>query len=234
MPYKKIGLTTTSVEQRETEINRFPVRMPLKYRMVAAWEVEDCKKTERILHNAFRARKVQGEFFEDGDNSLITAVSSIMTGFNVGIRVELESTDLNNDDDNDVPPPGEIPTLEDALNKFKNKPYTEFFNKFISIAKEKGFDINCPPKADRIRLNIDGSNAVMYMYPQAKRIYTDSGEIKMTHQEAAQNIFINWEEKVLVHKNNTDRGLVYSIHTDNSNINDIDTILDMAKNNPRR
>ena len=229
LPYKKIGKTTVSVIIREKQINNFGTKMPLQYRMVAAWEVNDCDAEERFLHQVFSPKRVQGEFFDDVDNSLINAISVIMSHNGAGDKMNLEL-------DDEILPPGPGPEkpekgikdVSKAIEYFQGRPYTEFFNEFIKRAQEVGFTLDTPPKSECMSFTINGSNIKLYLFPKGDFIRAKSGEIKVQ-----TDAFGTWEEYIKTHKDNTYRSREFKTTLTNADMKDIDGILEMAKNNPR-
>lgn len=59
MGYYKIGVTSNPARRME----QFGVKLPFRTFIVAILECRDAYKTERALHNAYRHKRVHGEWF---------------------------------------------------------------------------------------------------------------------------------------------------------------------------
>ena len=95
---KKIGLTK-SLENRERELNS--TKFTVGYTFVRAWETgADTFKVEKSLHAILDDQRMDGEWFEDITNTLVSRLSKFMNiqGYP---EINLLRSDINNLDDND-------------------------------------------------------------------------------------------------------------------------------------
>lgn len=76
-PIKKIGITTDHPERREKEL--LGTMSPVKISIVKAWTNIDAKKVESMLHTLLDNTRLDGEYFWDGNETLVDAVSDFMT-----------------------------------------------------------------------------------------------------------------------------------------------------------
>lgn len=72
--YVKVGMTTSSVEQRMKELDSTGV--PLPFECFYAARVADCKRAERLLHDAFGDHRVRErrEFFQISPERIASAL----------------------------------------------------------------------------------------------------------------------------------------------------------------
>ena len=64
---KKIGLSIDPIS-REQSLTK--TKSPIRYRIVAAYKVDDMRKIEKMLHSILDSRRVFGEWFRDDDDTL--------------------------------------------------------------------------------------------------------------------------------------------------------------------
>lgn len=86
---KKIGLTK-SLEEREKALNS--TKFTIGYCMSEAYKVDDMFKVEKAIHSLLDHNRLEGEWFEDDDDSLKQRVNKFMT------TMGYEKVNLNNDD----------------------------------------------------------------------------------------------------------------------------------------
>ena len=78
-PIKKIGITTDHPERREKEL--LGTLSPIKISIVKAWTDIDAKAVEVMLHNILDNSRLDGEFFWDGNETLVDAVSDFISTY---------------------------------------------------------------------------------------------------------------------------------------------------------
>ncbi|MBL4680135.1 MAG: GIY-YIG nuclease family protein [Pseudomonadales bacterium] len=79
IPYKKVGITgagNATLDSRLQQISN--TKSPIKAQCVAAWEYRDAKKLEDALHLLLEDSRVEGEWFYDKEDSLVTRMHPIM------------------------------------------------------------------------------------------------------------------------------------------------------------
>ena len=92
-PIKKIGITTDHPERREKEL--LGTTSPVKIAIVKAWTNVDARALETTLHNILDNSRLDGEYFWDGNESLVEAV----TNFIVSYHPEAEEVIISDDVD---------------------------------------------------------------------------------------------------------------------------------------
>ena len=76
-PIKKIGITTGLPQRREKEL--LGTTSPIKVAIVKAWtNIDDARKVESMLHTILDNTRLDGEYFWDGKESLVEAVSAFI------------------------------------------------------------------------------------------------------------------------------------------------------------
>lgn len=93
-PIKKIGITTDHPERREREL--LGTLSPVKVAIVKAWTGIDARKVESMLHTILDNTRLDGEYFWDGNEILIDAVSEFIA------RYHPEAKEIVISDDSDV------------------------------------------------------------------------------------------------------------------------------------
>jgi len=90
-PIKKIGITTDHPERREREL--LGTLSPVKVAIVKAWTGIDARKVESMLHSILDNTRLDGEYFWDGNEILIDAVSEFMESYHPEAREIIISDD---------------------------------------------------------------------------------------------------------------------------------------------
>ena len=78
-PIKKIGITTDHPQRREKEL--LGTSSPVKVSIVKAWEVENARNIETMLHSILDNSRLEGEYFWDGNDTLIDAVTDFLSTY---------------------------------------------------------------------------------------------------------------------------------------------------------
>lgn len=78
-PIKKIGITTDHPERREREL--LGTLSPVKVSIVKAWTAIDARKVESMLHTILDNTRLDGEYFWDGNETLVDAVTDFIDAY---------------------------------------------------------------------------------------------------------------------------------------------------------
>lgn len=78
-PIKKIGITTDHPEHRKKEL--LGTNSPVKISIVKAWSNIDARKVESMLHTILDNTRLDGEYFWDGNESLVDAVTDFINAY---------------------------------------------------------------------------------------------------------------------------------------------------------
>jgi hypothetical protein len=78
-PIKKIGITTDHPKRREREL--LGTISPIKISIVKAWTGINARLVESMLHNILDNLRLDGEYFWDGNETLVNAVSDFMSTY---------------------------------------------------------------------------------------------------------------------------------------------------------
>lgn len=78
-PIKKIGVTTDLPDRREREL--LGTISPVKVSIVKAWTSLDARKVESMLHTILDNSRLDGEYFWDGNETLVDAVTDFIEAY---------------------------------------------------------------------------------------------------------------------------------------------------------
>jgi len=92
-PIKKIGITTDHPERREKEL--LGTKSPVKISIVKAWTGVEAKAIETLLHTILDNLRLDGEYFWDGNETLVDAVSDFISTY----HPEAQEIGIENDAD---------------------------------------------------------------------------------------------------------------------------------------
>ncbi len=84
-PIKKIGITTDLPNRREKEL--LGTMSPVKISIVKAWPDIDAHKIESMLHTILDNSRLDGEYFWDGNETLVEAVTDFITAYHPEAKV---------------------------------------------------------------------------------------------------------------------------------------------------
>lgn len=88
-PIKKIGITTDHPERREKEL--LGTISPVKISIVKAWTNIDARKVESMLHTILDNTRLDGEYFWDGNETLVDAVTDFIEAYHSEAqKIEIE------------------------------------------------------------------------------------------------------------------------------------------------
>ncbi len=93
-PIKKIGITTDLPQRREKEL--LGTSSPVKITIVKAWTGLDARKVESMLHLILDNTRLDGEYFWDGNETLVDAVTDFISNYHP------EAQEIGVKDDPDV------------------------------------------------------------------------------------------------------------------------------------
>ena len=93
-PVKKIGITTDSPDQREREL--LGTMSPVKIAIVKAWTGIEARKVESMLHTILDNTRLDGEYFWDGNETLVDTVTDFIKIYHP------EAEEMTVSDDSDV------------------------------------------------------------------------------------------------------------------------------------
>ncbi len=84
-PIKKIGITTDLPQRREREL--LGSMSPVKIAIVKAWTGIDARRLESMLHAILDNTRLDGEYFWDGNETLVDAVSDFINQYHPEARL---------------------------------------------------------------------------------------------------------------------------------------------------
>ncbi len=93
-PIKKIGITTDHPERREKEL--LGTISPVKISIIKAWTGVDARSIEAMLHTILDNSRLDGEYFWDGNETLVDAVTNFIKTYHS------DAVEITIDDDPDV------------------------------------------------------------------------------------------------------------------------------------
>lgn len=83
-PIKKIGITSGFPDRREKEL--LGTTSPVKISITKAWTEIDARKIESMLHTILDNSRLDGEYFWDGNETLVEAVSDFIKAYHPEAR----------------------------------------------------------------------------------------------------------------------------------------------------
>ena len=120
-PIKKIGITTDHPERREREL--LGTVSPVKVTIVKAWTNIDARKVESMLHTILDNTRLDGEYFWDGNETLIDAVSDFIQAYHP------EAKEIGVSNESDV-----VAATEAAKKKNSQRVYSEIIPKLEELS----------------------------------------------------------------------------------------------------
>ena len=111
-PIKKIGITTDLPERREREL--LGTLSPIKVSIIKAWTSIDARQVESMLHTILDNSRLDGEYFWDGNETLVEAVSDFISAYHP------EAEEIGVIDEADV-----VSATESVQKKNSQRIYTE-------------------------------------------------------------------------------------------------------------
>ena len=129
-PIKKIGVTSDHPERREKEL--LGTSSPVKISIVKAWTNVDAKELESMLHTILDNSRLDGEYFWDGNETLVDSICDFMN------KYYPEAREIEISDDSDVKAASDAATSRNS-----KRIYTEV----VPFLKKLGIDYNIINKA---------------------------------------------------------------------------------------
>ncbi len=121
-PIKKIGITTDHPQRREKEL--LGTSSPVKVSIVKAWEVENSINIETMLHSILDNSRLEGEYFWDGNDTLIDAVTDFLNTY----HSEAKEIQINENKD-----------VKAASNAMHKKNAERLYDELVPWLEEKEF-----------------------------------------------------------------------------------------------
>jgi len=137
-PIKKIGITTNHPERREREL--WGTISPVKISIVKAWTNVDAKSIETTLHSILDNSRLDGEYFWDGNETLVDAVTYFISTYHK------EAEEVPTSDDTDVKA-----ATKSAIQKSTNKIYSQI----IPHLEELELKYSIANNGKVVRINLD-------------------------------------------------------------------------------
>lgn len=190
---KKIGLTK-SLEDRERNLNS--TKFTIGYTFVRAWETaDDTNKVEKSLHAILDDVRMDGEWFEDSNNSLISRVSKFMSiqGY--------PEVDLNDSSDEI-----EKKAIESTNTSIVNNVVSKVIEKLnsLSLQYEQRFDSD--KNAPYFSIDINGAKVNLGMYSNGTKFYLYASGKKSTEILSGDSTFTEVSGKFRI----GDKGSLYA------------------------
>lgn len=120
-PVKKIGITTDLPNRREKEL--LGTISPVKISIVKAWTAIDARKVEAMLHTILDNSRLDGEYFWDGNETLVDAVTDFIQVYHPEVQ------EVGISDDADV-----TAATEAVQKKNSQRIYTEVIPKLDELS----------------------------------------------------------------------------------------------------
>jgi len=120
-PIKKIGMTSDLPDRREKEL--LGTISPVKISIVKAWTEIDARKVESMLHTILDNSRLDGEYFWDGNETLVDAVSDFIEAYHP------EAKEIGISDEADV-----VAATEAVQKKNSQRIYTEVIPKLDELS----------------------------------------------------------------------------------------------------
>jgi len=133
-PVKKIGITTDHPERREKEL--LGTISPVKISIVKAWTGIDARAVESMLHTILDNSRLDGEYFWDGNETLVEAVTSFISKYHP------EASEITIDD---------APDVKAASASVNKKNSQRIYEEVVPLLKELELDYNVTKNEKGVR-----------------------------------------------------------------------------------
>jgi len=133
-PVKKIGITTDHPERREKEL--LGTISPVKISIVKAWTGIDARAVENMLHTILDNSRLDGEYFWDGNETLVDAVTSFIKKYHP------EAYEITIDDSPDVK------AASESVNKKNSQ---RIYEEVVPMLEELNFSYNVQKNEKGVR-----------------------------------------------------------------------------------
>jgi len=136
-PIKKIGITTDHPERREKEL--MGTLSPIKLSIVKAWTDVNAKAIESMLHTILDNLRLDGEYFWDGNETLLDAVTDFIKTYHP------EAKEISISDDADV---------KAASDAVKIRSSQRIYSEVIPILEELNIDYKITKSEKGVRFRM--------------------------------------------------------------------------------
>jgi len=174
-PIKKIGITTDHPEKREKEL--MGTLSPVKISIVKAWTNVDAKSIESMLHTILDNLRLDGEYFWDGNETLVEAVLNFITKYHP------EAKEVIISDDADV---------KAASNAVNERASQRIYSEVIPILDEMNIDYRITKSEKGVRFQLGDYR--LHLSGKTGGRYTLTIYSKNKTTEDALNDFIGSQE----------------------------------------
>lgn len=174
-PVKKIGITTNHPERREKEL--LGTVSPVKLAIVKAWTNIEARKVESMLHMILDNSRLDGEYFWDGNETLIDAVTDFIKVYHP------EAKEIKLSDDADV-----IEATQAIQKKSSQRIYIEVVPKL----DELGIKYNIVRHGEAVTFYLNEYRAGIYTKTGGRYTFTIWSKTKTTEDALAD--FIHSQE----------------------------------------
>ena len=174
-PIKKIGITTNHPEQREREL--LGTISPVKIAIVKAWTNIDARKVESMLHTVLDNTRLDGEYFWDGNETLVEAVTDFIQVYHP------EAKEINISDESDV-----VAATQAVEKKSSQRIYTEVVPKLDELS----IKYNVTKNGKAVKFKLGEYNLALYGKTGGRYTFTIWSKTKTTEDALAD--FSNSQE----------------------------------------
>jgi hypothetical protein len=185
-PIKKIGITTDHPERREKEL--LGTLSPIKVSVVKAWTNVNAKSIESMLHTILDNLRLDGEYFWDGNETMVDAVTDFINTYHP------EATEIRISDDSDV---------EAASQAVHARTSQRIYSEVVPVFKEMNIDFKITKSEGGLRFRLDDYN--MHLVGKTGGRYTLTIWSKDRTTQDALNDFIGSQELTALGKEDSTR-----------------------------
>jgi len=130
MPYK-IGFTRKSVEERYFTLG---LKMPVKFEALFAYEFDDCKKAENLIHGILDKKRVAGEWFNVNQEEIEHIIKTCELMGGVLVTDEVESEIAIETEHEDI---ATLTSVEELLRTMEMKTFVKYYDKFKNVSSHE-------------------------------------------------------------------------------------------------
>ncbi|MCG8616642.1 MAG: GIY-YIG nuclease family protein [Desulfobacterales bacterium] len=174
-PVKKIGITTNHPSRREKEL--LGTVSPVKLAIVKAWTDIEARKVESMLHTILDNSRLDGEYFWDGNESLVEAVSDFIEIYHP------EAKEIKLSDDADV---------MDAAQAIQKKSSQRIYTEAVPKLDDLGIEYNVIRNGEAVTFSLGEYRVGLYSNAGGHYTFTIWSKTKTT--EEALTDFIHSRE----------------------------------------
>jgi len=174
-PIKKIGITTDHPERREKEL--MGTLSPIKISIVKAWTGINARDVESMLHTILDNLRLDGEYFWDGNETLVEAVSAFIKTYHP------EAKEIIIADDADV---------KAATEAVKSRSSQRIYSEVAPVLDELGIEYTITKSEKGVRFRLDDYRLVLSVKTGGRYTLTIYSKNKTT--EDALKDFIGSQE----------------------------------------